>query len=105
MYFGCRTPDTDFLYREELEQAEKEGHVTLHTAFSRIKDKPKTHVQHLMKQDASQLLLHNGAHLYICGDGSQMASDVEIALLESLKEYNLSWLIQKQALGCQASAG
>lgn len=90
LYFGCRTPETDFLYREELEQAEKEGLVSLHTAFSRIKDKPKTYVQHLMKQDAPQLLelLHNGAHLYICGDGSQMAPDVEKALLESLKEYN-----------------
>ncbi|MCD7035827.1 bifunctional cytochrome P450/NADPH--P450 reductase [Metabacillus sp. GX 13764] len=83
LYFGCRSKETDYLYREELEQAEKDGLVSLHTAFSRVAGKPKTYVQHLMEQDGPQLikLLEKGACLYICGDGSRMAPDVENMLL------------------------
>jgi cytochrome P450/NADPH-cytochrome P450 reductase len=81
LYFGCKN-EADFIYREELEQYEKEGVVNLHTAFSRMKDKPKTYVQHLMAQNAEELIriLDQGGRLYICGDGSKMAPEVEWTL-------------------------
>ena len=50
LYFGCRNPEQDFLYREEFERAEQEGLVTLHTAFSRVNGAEKCYVQHLMKK-------------------------------------------------------
>lgn len=83
LYFGCRSLDEDYLYQEELENAEKQGVVTLHTAFSRMSNQPKTYVQHLMEHDIKHLisLLDDGAHFYICGDGSQMAPDVERTLM------------------------
>lgn len=82
LYFGCRHPEMDYLYRTELEKEEKDGLLSLHTAFSRLEGHPKTYVQHLMQQDGAQLisLLDNGAHLYICGDGSRMTPDVENTL-------------------------
>ncbi|AJY75535.1 bifunctional cytochrome P450/NADPH--P450 reductase [Paenibacillus beijingensis] len=82
LYFGCRNPHHDYLYQEELASFEREGLVTLHTAFSRVEGKEKRYVQHLIRQDAGHLirLLDQGGRLYICGDGSRMAPDVEAAL-------------------------
>jgi cytochrome P450/NADPH-cytochrome P450 reductase len=89
LYFGCRHPDQDFLYQDELTEAAREGLVVLHTAFSRIPGEPKAYVQHLLKQDIAllvDLLQNHNAKLYVCGDGSHMAPDVEQALVEALGE-------------------
>ncbi|MFQ6321105.1 bifunctional cytochrome P450/NADPH--P450 reductase CypB [Bacillus halotolerans] len=82
LYFGCRRPDHDDLYKEELDQAEKAGLVTVHRCYSRMEDEPKVYVQHLLNQDAQKLisLIEKGAHVYICGDGAQMAPEVENTL-------------------------
>jgi cytochrome P450 / NADPH-cytochrome P450 reductase len=81
LYFGCRE-ECDYIYREELEAFAREGVVTLHTAFSRKEGEPKTYVQHRMEQHAPALieLLDRGGRLYVCGDGSRMAPDVEATL-------------------------
>jgi len=90
LYFGCRHPEHDFLYREELEQYAHKGIVTLHTAFSREKEEVKVYVQHQMKKDAPMLieLIDQGAHFYICGDGTKMAPDVEQTLREAYQEVH-----------------
>ncbi|MDQ0175546.1 putative ferric reductase [Bacillus chungangensis] len=41
LYFGCRN-ESDFIYREEFEQDERVGIVTLYTAFSRVEGTAKT---------------------------------------------------------------
>ncbi|MGD7007875.1 bifunctional cytochrome P450/NADPH--P450 reductase [Metabacillus sp. 84] len=108
LYFGCRTRKHDFLYEEELKEAERDGLVILHTAFSREDGKAKTYVQHLMKKHASQVisLFDQHAHLYICGDGSKMAPDVEAAMKEiyqaerdSSEEEAAEWLADLQQQG------
>lgn len=107
LFFGCRN-DADFIYRQELEQYEREGIVKLHTAFSRAEGKPKTYIQHLMKEDSEQLLrmLANNGRIYVCGDGSQMAPAVEETLQQAYQEVQgatmqqaKDWLIQLQAEG------
>ncbi|MGG4548596.1 cytochrome P450 [Rossellomorea marisflavi] len=82
LYFGCRNPQHDFLYEDELRKAEKEGLVTLHTAFSRCPGEDKRYVQHALADNADVILplLKESGHLYICGDGSKMAPDVETTL-------------------------
>ncbi|MBU8786931.1 MULTISPECIES: bifunctional cytochrome P450/NADPH--P450 reductase [Bacillus] len=108
LYFGCRHPEHDFLYRDELEKAEQHGIVQLHTAFSRFEDGPKTYVQDLIKEDAERLihLLNNGGRLYVCGDGANMAPAVEDALceayehiLQASKEEAQSWISKLQEEG------
>ncbi|MFC0524614.1 bifunctional cytochrome P450/NADPH--P450 reductase [Pontibacillus salicampi] len=110
LYFGCRHPEEDYLYKEELASFEKKGIVTLRTAFSRIQDKKK-YVQHVMEEDGKHLieLLEKGAYLYVCGDGSAMAPAVESTLKElyaghyqaSLDEAD-RWLLGLQKKGYYA---
>ncbi|WP_211653411.1 bifunctional cytochrome P450/NADPH--P450 reductase [Planococcus alpniumensis] len=87
LYFGCRHAQEDFLYEEELKQAEQLGLIELHSAFSR-QQQEKVYVQHLMEQNAQEILglLEQGGHLYICGDGGKMAPAVEQSLVRSYQE-------------------
>ncbi|MCY8204193.1 bifunctional cytochrome P450/NADPH--P450 reductase CypB [Bacillus sp. N12A5] len=105
LYFGCRCPDHDDLYREELDQAEQEGLVTIRRCYSRVETEQKEYVQHLLKQDAQKLmtLIEKGAHIYICGDGSRMAPDVENTLRRAYEtekganqEESAAWLQKLQ---------
>ena len=50
LYFGCRHPDQDFLYQDELEGHAANGVADLRVAFSR-KEKAKTYVQDLVRED------------------------------------------------------
>lgn len=81
LFFGCRHPDQDFLYRKELEAMAKEGIVDLFTAFSRH-DGKKAYVQDTLLKQRKKVwkLLQDGARIYICGDGSRMEPDVKRAL-------------------------
>ncbi|MER0468772.1 bifunctional P-450/NADPH--P450 reductase [Bacillus cabrialesii subsp. cabrialesii] len=110
LYFGCRN-DRDFIYRDELEQFEKDGIVTVHTAFSRKEGLPKTYVQHLMADHAETLIsiLDRGGRLYVCGDGSKMAPDVEEALQKAYQSVHgtgeqeaQNWLKHLQDTGMYA---
>lgn len=83
LFFGCRSRDIDYLYKEELEAAKEANHLTdLVVAFSR-EQAEKVYVQHriLELKDRVWDMLHNkNAHLYICGDAAHMAVDVRAAL-------------------------
>ncbi|MEM7214318.1 MAG: cytochrome P450 [Pseudomonadota bacterium] len=81
LYFGCRHPDQDFLYRDELEGFAKDKVADLHVAFSREKKK-KVYVQDLIRENRDQIweMIEKGAHIYVCGDGSRMEPDVRRAL-------------------------
>ena len=107
LYFGCRN-EADELYRDEMRQFEQEGIVKLHTAFSRKDGQPKTYVQHLMLQNPEEpiRLLDQGGKLYVCGDGTRMAPDVERALREAYRTVHgagekeaTEWLERLQAEG------
>ncbi|SCW52892.1 cytochrome P450 / NADPH-cytochrome P450 reductase [Paenibacillus tianmuensis] len=110
LYYGCRN-EADYIYREELEQYERDGVVTLRTAFSREEGVPKTYVQHLMAKHAAELIriLDAGGRLYVCGDGSKMAPDVENELQKAYqtvhgvdKQEAERWLEHLQSNGSYA---
>jgi cytochrome P450/NADPH-cytochrome P450 reductase len=81
LFFGCRHPEQDFLYADELKGFAADGVSELHTAFSRA-DGPKTYVQNLLAQQKDKVwsLIEKGAVIYVCGDGSKMEPDVKATL-------------------------
>jgi len=87
LFFGCRHPDRDYLYADELKAFAADGITELHTAFSRA-DGPKTYVQNLVaaQQDRVWSLIENGAIIYVCGDGGKMEPDVKAALVAIYRE-------------------
>jgi len=93
LFFGERSATTDFLYRDELEDMLGDGHLTrLDTAFSRDQEH-KVYVQDRMVECGAELWrwLNDGASLYVCGDASRMAKDVDAALHRVVETHgNLS---------------
>ena len=84
LFFGAQKSNSDFFYREELEEFQRDGVLTrLDTAFSRDQEH-KIYVQTRMMEHAKELwdLLEQGAHFYVCGDAARMAKDVDKALHE-----------------------
>jgi cytochrome P450/NADPH-cytochrome P450 reductase len=81
LFFGCRHPEHDFLYAEELKEHANAGVVELHVAFSRH-DGRKAYVQDLLQREADRVwsLIEQGAVVYVCGDGGRMEPDVKRAL-------------------------
>jgi sulfite reductase (NADPH) flavoprotein alpha-component len=82
LFFGERSASTDFLYRDELEAMVKDKHLTrLDLAFSRDQDH-KVYVQDRMLEQAPLFWswLQDGASIYVCGDASRMAKDVDATL-------------------------
>ena len=82
LFFGDQKRAVDFLYDEELNSWQKNGHLTrLDLAFSRDQA-DKVYVQDRMLENAAEIWswLEAGAHFYVCGDASRMAKDVDAAL-------------------------
>jgi cytochrome P450/NADPH-cytochrome P450 reductase len=88
LFFGCRHPDQDFIYAEELKSFEADGITELHTAFSRA-DGPKIYVQNLVTAQKQRVwsLIEQGAIIYVCGDGGKMEPDVKAALMAIHREH------------------
>ena len=87
LFFGCRHPEQDFLYADELAAFAADGICELHTAFSRA-DGSKTYVQHQVaaQKDKVWALIEKGAIVYVCGDGGRMEPDVKAALVAIYRE-------------------
>ena len=80
LFFGCRHPDQDFIYRDEIENAQEVlgKSLSVITAFSRVEGQEKIYVQTRVREfgeDVSRLLMQGSASFYICGRAS-MARNV-----------------------------
>ncbi|WP_114241278.1 assimilatory sulfite reductase (NADPH) flavoprotein subunit [Dyella sp. C9] len=84
LFFGNRHFTSEFLYQVEWQAALREGSLhRLDLAFSRD-DAQKVYVQQRLREQGRELYawLQEGAHLYVCGDASRMAKDVNSALID-----------------------
>jgi sulfite reductase (NADPH) flavoprotein alpha-component len=84
LFFGDQHEACDFIYRDEIEAFQADGTLTrLDLAFSRDGAK-KIYVQDRMREAGAELWawLNEGAHIYVCGDASRMARDVDTVLRE-----------------------
>jgi sulfite reductase (NADPH) flavoprotein alpha-component len=88
LFFGERSAATDFIYRDELQAMQADGHLTrLDLAFSRDQEH-KIYVQDRMLEQGREFWqwLQDGASVYVCGDASRMAKDVDATLLKIIEE-------------------
>jgi len=108
LFYGCRHPQHDWLYRDEMRQWEADGVAELHVAFSAVTDHPHRFVQDALAADGDAVweLLEQGAHVYVCGDGVRMAPAVrgELASLHrrhtgGTAEQADGWLRALEAAG------
>lgn len=90
LFFGCRHPDRDYIYRDELAAARAAGVLSsLSVAFSRVAS-TKDYVQdHLIRARCEMWeCLEAGGALYVCGDAKHMAKDVHRAVHELVAACN-----------------
>ncbi|KAI3530549.1 cytochrome P450 [Colletotrichum filicis] len=84
LFFGCRSPEEDDLYRDEFDKWEEMGAVSVRRAFSRDCDKSEgcKHVQDRMWQDREELvdLWKKGSKAYVCGSRGVAESAKETML-------------------------
>ncbi|MEM6305610.1 MAG: flavodoxin domain-containing protein [Pseudomonadota bacterium] len=88
LFFGDQHAACDYLYRDEIERWAESGLINeLSLAWSRD-GADKVYVQTLIAQRAEEVFawLEEGAAIYICGDASRMAADVEKALLDVIEK-------------------
>jgi sulfite reductase (NADPH) flavoprotein alpha-component len=84
LFFGDQHEASDYLYRDQLEAWTESGLLT-RTSLAWSRDSAeKVYVQTLLKQDGAEVFqwLEEGAAIYICGDASRMAADVDRTLHE-----------------------
>lgn len=84
LIFGNRRFTEDFLYQSEWIQLNQAGFLPKYDfAWSRQGDK-KEYVQHKLAQRGPDVWqwLQDGAHIYVCGDATRMAKDVEDTLID-----------------------
>ncbi len=89
LFFGDRNFSFDFLYQLEWQRHLKQGNLRrLDVAFSRDQ-REKVYVQDLMRRHGGELWrwIDSGAAIYVCGDATNMAGDVENALLDVIAKH------------------
>jgi sulfite reductase (NADPH) flavoprotein alpha-component len=88
LFFGEWHKNHNFFYEDFFVELESKGNLRLDLAFSRDHEK-KVYVQHKMMESGKELYewLQSGALLYVCGNASSMAKDVELALHNIIQEH------------------
>ncbi|EPE08878.1 nadph-cytochrome p450 reductase [Ophiostoma piceae UAMH 11346] len=93
LFFGCRHPSQDFVYREELEGALATlPDAELAPVFSRLEEingQPR-YVQDLLRargEELAELILDQGARVYVCGRAA-MGREVAAAIREAVTARN-----------------
>ena len=83
LFFGCRDPEQDYIYEDELQGYASEGITKVECAFSRLEGQPKMYVQNSLEAHHEEVwnTLEDGAVVYLCGDASRMAPAVEEAFV------------------------
>ncbi|KAJ6147241.1 hypothetical protein N7497_009223 [Penicillium chrysogenum] len=89
LFFGCRNPNEDYIYREELEemQAMLGDRLRIVTAFSRLEGTPRQYVQDRVGEFGKDVIevVEEGGNIYVCGRAG-MAREVEKVVGRTMKE-------------------
>jgi cytochrome P450/NADPH-cytochrome P450 reductase len=100
LFFGCRNPDVDYIYKNELQEWSKLGAVQLRCVFSRAPEKEGIcYVQHKLMEHKEEVaaFLEKDAHVYVCGESTGMGPAVKQAFIQIYKEYKQCTLEEAEA--------
>lgn len=106
VFVGCRHPEHDYFYRQEMQNWEQAGIAQVHTAYSAVTGHPSRFVQDALANAADSVwqAIQDGAHIYVCGDGRRMAPAVREALAAIYRRHTGSddeaaqqWLARLEA--------
>jgi cytochrome P450/NADPH-cytochrome P450 reductase len=88
LFFGCRSPQSDLIYADELLEYQRQGLVRVENAFSRETGKPCRYVQDAMLDCADEVwaLLQRNAVVLVCGNAGTIAPGVRAALLRIFQD-------------------
>jgi sulfite reductase (NADPH) flavoprotein alpha-component len=89
LFFGEQHSADNFYYQAELEEMFSDGFLTrLDLAFSRDQ-RQRIYVQDRMVEHGAHLwrYIEGGAHVYVCGDASRMAKDVDETLVRIIQTH------------------
>ena len=89
LFFGCREPEQDELYGDELRELTKLASTTLCTVFSNRPRDGRRYVQHEMLARADEVwaLIDRGAAIFVCGNANTMAPGVRAALVDIYRQH------------------
>ena len=80
-YFGCRDPDQDYLYADELAVFEQQGVVEMRPCFSRKSESSQgfAYVQERIWADREELtgMFRRGVKVFVCGSRERLVARVE----------------------------
>ncbi|KAF5345044.1 hypothetical protein D9758_010444 [Tetrapyrgos nigripes] len=91
LFFGCRDPEGDYIYKEELEEWVKLGVLDVRPAFSRAPEKSEgcKYIQDRLwhdRNDCTDLVIQN-AQTFVCGS-SQIAKGIMAKSIDILRIYH-----------------
>ncbi|MEM9630529.1 MAG: flavodoxin domain-containing protein [Pseudomonadota bacterium] len=89
LFFGDQHEATDFLYRDEINAWQGSGLLSKASLAWSRDGAEKVYVQHLIEREGSTFFewLEAGAAIYVCGDASRMAHDVDQAIRRIIAEH------------------
>ncbi len=87
LFFGERNRAYDFYYEDFWTSLVSRNELRIDAAFSRDQTE-KVYVQHKMLENARELWqwIYDGAYIFVCGDASRMAKDVDVTLHQIVKD-------------------
>ncbi|QCI26854.1 assimilatory sulfite reductase (NADPH) flavoprotein subunit [Buchnera aphidicola (Thelaxes californica)] len=91
LFFGNQQSSEDFLYQQEWQLYHKQGLLNnIDLAWSQDFDH-KIYIQEKMLEKSEELwkwIYNDEAYIYVCGNATNMAKDVELALIKIICQYN-----------------
>jgi cytochrome P450/NADPH-cytochrome P450 reductase len=98
LFFGCRDPEQDRIYADELRDLAKLASTTVRTVFSTRAEDGRRYVQHEMlhRHDEVWDLVERGASIFVCGNANTMAPGVRAALVDINRQHTGSTSAQAQ---------
>lgn len=87
LFFGCRHPEMDYLYKERIEKWIDDGILNnVYLAFSRVSENASYIQRRLIekKEMIIDLIIQKNGIVYICGDAKKVGKSVYQAMIEIL---------------------